>query len=61
MTNEFEILKQRDESKEYDIEGHVSFSAIIKALKDSGYLIRGENIFAVYPTEGGIGYYAKLD
>lgn len=55
------VLKENDKRKNYDIHGHISFKHLIKVLQENGTLIRGEEIEAVYLTENGIGYYAKLE
>lgn len=56
-----EIIKEEDKRENYDIQGMISWDSIVKALRENGTLLRGENIEAAYINENGLGYYAKLD
>lgn len=57
-----EILPADDNRKEgFDVQGHISMEAVVKALHDANILIRYERVDAVYLTDSGLGYYAKID
>ena len=58
---DIEIIKEEDERENYDVQGMISWAAIVKALQQNGTLLSFERIEAVYINERGLGYYAKFD